>query len=127
MNASSARKIAVIGSRSLAGTDLSRYLPQKGGWCLVSGGAIGVDTIAERWADAHGIPKIILLPDYPRYGHAAPLVRDREIVDRADCVLAFWDGVSHGTDYTVRYALSRHKPVELFVLQNGVVRRYRSK
>ena len=54
-------------------------------------------------------------------------MRDREIVDLADHVLAFWDGYSHGTNYTITYAVSRHKPVELFLFQNGCVRRYRSR
>ena len=119
--------IAIIGSRSLAGMDLTSYLPRHRNWRLISGGAVGVDSIAERWADGLGVPKTILRPDYPRFGHSAPLVRDREIVDLADRVLAFWDGSSHGTNYTVTYALSKGKPVELFLIQNGSVRRYRSR
>ena len=53
------------------------------------------------------------LPDYDKYGKAAPLVRDRLIVDNSDCVLAFWDGKSRGTKYTLDYAREQGKPIKI--------------
>ena len=44
------------------------------------------------------------------------MVRDREIVDRADMVIVLWDGTSNGTAYTLRYAEETGKEVRLYVL-----------
>jgi nucleoside 2-deoxyribosyltransferase len=39
-------------------------------------------------------------------------------VDNADMVLAFWDGSSHGTKYTIDYAKRMGKPVKIYVPKN---------
>lgn len=39
------------------------------------------------------------------------LVRNRAMVDIADEVIAYWDGGSSGTGYTVNYAIEQNKPV----------------
>ena len=109
-------KVAVVGSRTLEHVDIAKYIPA-GITVLLSGGARGVDTLAERYADAHGIPKMILRPDYGLYGKSAPLVRDRMLVELCDRVVAVWDGVSPGTSYTLRYAKSRGVPTELYVVR----------
>lgn len=85
---------------------------------FISGGARGADSLAEKFIDLHKIPKHIILPDYRRYGKVAPLVRDREMVDIADYVLAFWDGESRGTKYTIGYAKEQGKPCEVIYIQD---------
>lgn len=112
-------KIAVIGSRKLPEFDLGPYLPA-GTTQIISGGAKGVDSIAAAYAQNHGIPLVEYRPDYQRYGRAAPLVRNRQIVDSCDMVLAFWDGVSRGTAYTVRYAKQKGVPCKLYRYRNGM-------
>ncbi len=109
-------KLAVIGSRGITTLKLEAYLPE-GVTHLVTGGAKGVDTLAEQYARIHGIPVTVIPPDYARYGKGAPLVRDRQIVSFCDELYAFWDGVSTGTAYTVRYARGLKKPVRLFRLK----------
>jgi hypothetical protein len=104
-------RVAIIGSRDLR-VDIAPYIPANMTE-LVSGGARGIDRLAEAYADAHGIPKRIIRPDYGRYGRGAPLRRNREIVDCADCVIALWDGVSRGTQYTIDYARRSGKPVRV--------------
>ncbi len=107
-------KIAIIGSRSIAeDIDFGKFIPPDTE-LIISGGAEGVDTLAERYAEKYGIEMLIIRPDYEKYGKTAPLVRDREIVDRADAVYAFWDGGSRGTSYTIDYAKSRGKPCFIF-------------
>ena len=101
-------KIAIVGSRGVTVTDIGRYL--SGCEEIVSGGAKGVDSCAAAYAKEAGIPLTVFLPQYARYGRAAPLVRNREIVDYADEVLAFWDGHSRGTLSVIRYAEKTGKP-----------------
>lgn len=105
-------KIAVIGSRNLVVT-IERYIPSEITE-LISGGAKGIDSLAEQFADQNCIPKQILKPEYDKYGRKAPLIRDRQIVDCADLVVAVWDGFSSGTWYTINYARHIGKPVKVY-------------
>lgn len=93
-------KIAIIGSRNLCVIVLEDFLP-KNVTEIVSGGARGVDTCAREYAKSHGIRLTEFLPDYSRYGKAAPLKRNLEIIAYADIVIAFWNGKSRGTKYVI--------------------------
>ncbi len=93
-------RVAVIGSRSIPTVDLQLYLPPNVTE-LISGGARGIDRCAKDYALAHQLPFFEILPDYRRYGKAAPLKRNLKIIACADYVLAFWDGTSHGTAYVI--------------------------
>lgn len=107
-------KLAIIGSRGL-NVDVAKYVENIGNIELViSGGARGIDTCAEIFADNHDIPKKIFLPDYETYGRRAPLVRNIDIVNECDEVLAFWDGCSNGTTFTLKEAKKQGKKIHLF-------------
>ncbi len=93
-------KVAIIGSRELEIKDLSPYLPENSTE-IVSGGARGIDACAESFAKANLLCSTIFLPDYKSYGRAAPIVRNKQIVEYADEVIAFWDGSSRGTKYVI--------------------------
>ena len=108
-------KLLVVGSRSIKDFDLAPHIPS-GVDTVISGGACGIDTLAERYADAHQLSKYILRPQYDIYGRAAPLKRNEKMVDIADAVLVIWDGASKGTEYTVRYSKKKNKPLTLITL-----------
>ena len=93
-------KLAIIGSRELKIDNLEKYLPENISE-IVSGGAKGIDTAAADYAKQHNIPLTEFLPDYTRYKRGAPLKRNAEIAKYADEAIAFWDGSSKGTMYTV--------------------------
>ena len=105
-------KLLIVGSRSIQNFDFSPYVPE-GVTLVISGGANGVDTLAEKYADKNRISKMILRPDYARYGKGAPLKRNEEMVKLADAVLVIWDGVSRGTKFTADYAEKQGKRVIL--------------
>ena len=107
-------KVAVVGSRSITRVDLERFLP-KDIDLIISGGARGVDTCAEIYARRHGIDTLIIRPDYGKYGSMAPLIRNNEIIEKADIVYVFWDGSSRGTGYVIRKCHSRGVPMRVFV------------
>lgn len=100
-------KIAIIGSRNVTVKNMEEYAHQADE--IVSGGAKGVDACAAAYAREHGIKLTEILPEYERYGRAAPIVRNREIVDYADEVVAFWDGKSKGTLSVINYAKKANK------------------
>lgn len=107
-------KVAVIGSRNLAVKNLEKYLPE-GTTEIVSGGARGIDSCAKNYAKANGIPLKEFLPNYDDFGRSAPLLRNLEIIDYADIVLAFWDGKSRGTKFVIDKCRAKGKPVSIFV------------
>lgn len=109
-------KVAVIGSRTINTIPLETFLPP-GTDELVSGGAKGVDTFVRSFAQQKGIKLTEFFPDYPCYGRVAPLLRNRQIVDYADVVLAFWDGSSNGTRFVIDYCKKTNTPLRIFVLK----------
>jgi len=64
---------------------------------IVSGGARGADTLAENYAKMIGVNTIIFKADWKKYGRAAGMIRNKDIIAQADVVVAFWDGKSKGT------------------------------
>ena len=104
--------VLIAGSRSIEKFDLSPYIPSDTD-CIISGGANGIDRLAEEYADQHRLSKIILRPKYHLYKRNAPLIRNKRMVDLADAVLIIWDGISKGTRYTMEYAQKQNKPITL--------------
>ena len=108
-------KIAVVGSRSLT-VDLNKYLPLEIDE-IVSAGAKGIDTCARDYANAHGIKLTEFLPRYEQYGRAAPIKRNREIIDYSDKIYAFWNGESRGTYFVIEECKKCGKPIEIYIIK----------
>ena len=111
-------KLLIIGSRTITDFDLANHIPEETE-LIISGGAKGIDTVAEKYADEHGIEKLIIKPQYEKYGRAAPIRRNEEMVDAADRVLAIWDGESRGTKYTLNYARKKGKEIIEIIKKAG--------
>ena len=107
-------KLAVIGSRNLTNIELERYVTGETDE-IVSGGAVGVDSCAAQYAKRRGLKLTEFLPEYERYGRAAPIVRNKEIVNYADKILVFWNGTSKGTLSVIKYAQKTGKPCEIIL------------
>jgi predicted Rossmann fold nucleotide-binding protein DprA/Smf involved in DNA uptake len=108
-------KMAVIGSRSFQNFRflcevLDEYL--KDITELISGGADGADKMGARWARKRGIETRVFEPNHKKYKQAYHH-RNRLIAEACDFVVAFWDGSSTGTKYTIDYARRIGKPVKL--------------
>lgn len=101
-------KLLIVGSRSIKDYDLSAHVPSDVE-LIISGGAEGVDALAEQYADTHRISKMIVRPQYHLYGKAAPILRNQKMVEAADVVLVIWDGQSKGTKSTIQYAKKLQK------------------
>lgn len=108
-------KIAIIGSRECGNINLERELIKRfeilTNDTIISGGARGIDTLAAQFARKHGIKLLEFRPDYATYGRGATFVRNRLMIDMADVVIAFWNGSSRGTKYTIEYAKKKYVPV----------------
>jgi predicted Rossmann fold nucleotide-binding protein DprA/Smf involved in DNA uptake len=88
---------------------------------VVSGGAKGVDTLGERFADEFGLKKDISKPDWKKHGKGAAFIRNQEIVDHAEELIAFPIRESGGTWDTIRKAQKAGKRVIVFEVQPAVV------
>ena len=109
-------KIAVVGSRNITVSDIGDHIA--GCDEIVSGGAVGVDSCAAEHAKTKGLKLTVFLPQYERYGRAAPIVRNKEIVDYADKILVFWNGKSKGTHSVIKYAEKIGKPCEIVICES---------
>ena len=110
-------KLAVIGSRTFNDYDLlvktlKRFHIDE----IVSGGAIGTDSLAEKYSRESLLKKPkIFLPLFKRNKNIAYspkwfFERNKEIVDYSDMIIAFWDGKSKGTKHALDYAKKQEKP-----------------
>lgn len=78
---------------------------------VISGGARGVDRLGERWARNHGIPCLVIRPDWDRHGKRAGFIRNHEMLTLADAVICVWDGQSSGTEHMAMITKQHHKPL----------------
>ena len=71
---------------------------------VISGTATGVDTLGEEWARENGIPVERFPADWNKYGKSAGVIRNRQMAERADALVALWDGNSRGTGHMIQAA-----------------------
>ena len=83
---------------------------------IISGGASGADKLAELYAEESKLHLTVFRPDYESFGKRAPIIRNCEIIDHAQYVIALWDGRSRGTAFTVTECIKKGIPVRVFVL-----------
>lgn len=107
-------KVAIVGSRNLTNIAIEEYIFENVEE-IVSGGAAGVDFCAAEYAKNKGLKLTEFLPEYNHYGRAAPIVRNREIVDYADKIIVFWNGSSKGTLSVIEYAKKVKKPFKIIL------------
>lgn len=117
-------KIAIVGSRGFTDYEmLSSFILSSVSLnditAVVSGGAAGADSLGERFAEQHGISKIIHRPDWKRHGKAAGFIRNDDIIRDADVVFVFWDGISRGTSDSIRKSYKYNK--KIFIKRYDIV------
>lgn len=107
-------KLAVVGSRTFSDYKLlCRYLNtihiKEPITHIISGGAKGADKMGEWWAKENGVETILFLPEWEKYGKKAGFLRNRDIINEADKIICFWDGVSNGTKNSIELAKRQRK------------------
>lgn len=80
---------------------------------IVHGAARGVDRIAGQEAEKLGLLVEEHPADWDLYGKSAGFVRNKYMASLgADLCVAFWDGVSRGTQHMMQMARAHDIPVE---------------
>lgn len=71
---------------------------------VVCGKARGADTLGERYAQERGYTVHTFFADWEKWGKAAGFIRNEEMANNADALVAFWDGESRGTKHMIELA-----------------------
>lgn len=108
-------KVAIIGSRdfknkNLINETMESFLKKNEIGCIISGGAKGADTMGVQWANRNNIPTTVFYPDFKKRKRAYHF-RNRQIVKECDVLIAFWNGSSTGTKYTIDFAKTMEREV----------------
>ena len=69
--------------------------------CVVCGQARGADTLGEQYAKEYNHS----IHHWKPYGKAAGYIRNTEMANNADALVAFWDGQSLGTKHMIATAI----------------------
>lgn len=75
--------------------------------------ARGADTLGTHYARERGIQVLEFPADWERLGRRAGMVRNLQMLEAADAVVAFWDGQSRGTAHTIGEAKKRGLPLRV--------------
>lgn len=78
---------------------------------IVSGAAKGADSLGEKYAREKGYATESRPADWNTHGKAAGYIRNAQMADGADALIAFWDGHSRGTKHMIDTA--NHKGLEV--------------
>lgn len=103
-------KIAVVGGRKFQDYDflrttLNAFNKRRGIDWIVSGGAVGADTLAERWArEVEILGYTVYLPQWSIDGERAGYRRNLRIVESSEIVIAFLHPTSKGTLHSIKLA-----------------------
>lgn len=90
---------------------------------IVSGGAKGADKLGERWAFERGAGTVeIYHADWAKHGKAAGPIRNGEMAQAADVLIAFWDGESSGTKDMIAQAKKKGLKVRVVYFGKGAKR-----
>ena len=82
---------------------------------VLSGAARGVDRLGEMWAEANSVPIERYPADWNTHGKSAGYVRNVEMADNADALIAIWDGESKGTKHMIDIAERKQLIVFIFM------------
>lgn len=74
------------------------------GITIVSGTARGADQLGEKYAKERGYEIASYPADWDQYGKSAGYIRNKEMAQNADALMAFWDGESRGTKHMIDLA-----------------------
>ena len=105
-------RVAVIGSRTFNDYDeVKSVLSTLKITLLISGGAKGADSLGEKYAKENNIETKIFYPDWSKHGKKAGFLRNSDIINEAELIIAFWDKSSKGTKDSLDKALKLNKRV----------------
>jgi len=86
---------------------------------VISGCAIGVDKLGEKWANVNNCPIILMPADWNRYNKAAGPIRNRQMAEIADAAVIIWNGKSSGTLNMINEMKRLNKPYFIDIIREN--------
>lgn len=83
---------------------------------IISGGAAGADLLGEEYAREKGYEVRQFPADWKQFGIAAGCIRNGEMADNADGLIAFWNGKSRGTKNMIDTAKRKNLPARTIMV-----------
>lgn len=80
---------------------------------IVCGMAIGADLLGYNYAISKGYPIKEFIPNWKKFGKKAGMLRNREMANYGNILIAFWDGFSTGTSNMIQEARKRKLVVKI--------------
>lgn len=80
---------------------------------IISGCARGADTLGLRYASENAFDVEEYPAEWDKYGKKAGYMRNVEMAENADALIAFWDGKSKGTKHMIDIATERNLPIRV--------------
>ena len=111
-------KVIIAGSRSITDEqELFKALKQHPLDIteVVSGGAAGVDSLGETHAKCLGLELTVFKAKWDLWGRKAGIIRNLDMANYADALLAVWDGKSRGTKHMIETMEKLGKPVYVYI------------
>lgn len=84
---------------------------------IICGDARGADTLGKRYAKERNIPVELFPAEWNKYGNRAGYLRNTQMANNADALIAFWDGKSRGTGNMIEIARKKNLPVRIVYIQ----------
>jgi len=102
-------KVIIAGGRDFKDYDLlcrkaDKILSRQSEIEIVSGAAKGADKLGERYAQERGYPIKRFPADWGTWGNRAGYLRNEEMAEYGDALIAFWNGTSKGTQHMINIA-----------------------
>lgn len=110
--------VCICGSRTIDYVNLDMFITPEHCGEIISGDAIGIDSLVKSWAFKHKIEYIEFKSNYEIWGDSAPLERNKDMVRFCDVVIAFWDGKSADTARTFNFAKELQRKVFIHKIEN---------
>lgn len=80
---------------------------------IVSGTARGADQLGERYAKDRGYDIKKFPADWKGKGNSAGYIRNKEMAEYADALIAFWNGLSRGTKHMIDLAKENELKIKI--------------
>lgn len=81
---------------------------------VISGTARGADTLGEVWARFNNIPVSLYPANWQAHDKKAGYIRNTQMAEAADALIAVWDGQSPGTKQMIKIATDRKLKVSVY-------------
>ena len=82
---------------------------------IITGGALGVDSVADSIAKERNIDRTIMFANWGKYNNSAGPRRNKRLANYGEVLLAVWDGKSEGTRDMIVKAEKDRIPTYVFL------------